>query len=120
MVESLALYVDHPEHLVLLRRLSAAGVSRPMKAREVKEGGPLFGSSFCVTGVLSRKREDVHADIVERGGTIHDKVKKGTTYLVVGEKVGQSKLDSAKKNLTKILTESELLALFEASEGEGS
>ena len=28
---------------------------------------------------------------------MHDKVKKGTTYLVAGEKVGKAKLDAAKK-----------------------
>jgi DNA ligase (NAD+) len=58
--------------------------------------------------VLSRRREDVHADIRAQGGEIHDKVKQGTTYLVAGEKVGKAKLDSAKKHGTKVLSEAEL------------
>jgi DNA ligase (NAD+) len=70
--------------------------------------GPLKGLSFCVTGVLSRKREDVHASIRDAGGEVHDKVKKGTTYLVIGEKVGKSKLDSAKKLGVEIIDEKRL------------
>jgi DNA ligase (NAD+) len=68
-----------------------------------------------VTGVLTRRREDVHADIRARGGEVHDKIKQGTTYLVTGEKVGKSKLDSAKKFGTKILTEAELAKMLEGS-----
>jgi DNA ligase (NAD+) len=62
--------------------------------------------------VLSRKREEVHADIERAGGTVHDKVKKGTTYLVIGEKVGQSKRDSAAKFGVKIIDEAALLAML--------
>jgi DNA ligase (NAD+) len=71
-------------------------------------GGVLAGASFCVTGVLSRKREDVHAAIRAAGGQIHDAVRKGTTYLVAGEKVGKSKLDAARKHGTVVLAEREL------------
>jgi len=65
-----------------------------------------------VTGVLSRRREDVHADIRKQGGLIHDKVKEGTRYLVAGEKVGKSKLDAAKKRGTLVITEAELEAML--------
>jgi DNA ligase (NAD+) len=75
--------------------------------------------SFCVTGVLSRKREDVHAAIRARGGVIHDSVKKGTTYLVVGEKVGKAKLDLAKKNGTQIIDEPALEKML-AGDDDGS
>ena len=67
-----------------------------------------------MTGVLSRKREDVHADIRAAGGEVHDSVKKTTTYLVAGDKTGKSKLDQAKKFGTKVISEVELYALIEA------
>ena len=73
--------------------------------------GPLAGSSFCVTGVFSRKRDDLHADIRARGGTVHDSVKKTTQYLVAGEKVGKSKLDKARKFGVQVISEAELQAL---------
>jgi DNA ligase (NAD+) len=64
--------------------------------------------SFCVTGVLSRKREDVHAAIRGAGGEVHDKVKKGTTFLVAGEKVGKSKTDAARKAGSQVIDEATL------------
>jgi DNA ligase (NAD+) len=84
-----------------------------MPKQAVVEGGALSGMSFCVTGVLTRKRDDVHADIRAHGGEVHDKVKKGTTYLVAGEKVGKSKLDTAKKYGTEVISEARLGEMME-------
>ena len=55
---------------------------------------------------------DVHDDIRKAGGTVHDKVKKGTTFLVAGEKVGKAKLDSAKKHGTRVVTEETLAKMI--------
>jgi DNA ligase (NAD+) len=112
LVESVQRYLGDPTSRALLERLRALGVSRPQPRKESAATGPLAGSSFCVTGVLSRRREDVHADIRAQGGEIHDKVKQGTTYLVAGEKVGKTKLDAAKKHGTRVLTEAELATLL--------
>ena len=114
MVDSLRRYLQSPASRDLLERLAELGVSRAKAKKEVRAGGALSGSSFCVTGVLSRKRNDVHADIEAAGGIVHDKIKKGTTYLVAGEKVGQSKLTSAKKHGTQVISEVELMELIGA------
>jgi DNA ligase (NAD+) len=114
LVESARAFLADPVKRRLLERLRDLGVSRP-QPRAVLSEGPLSGSSFCVTGVLTRRREDVHADIRARGGEVHDKIKQGTTYLVTGEKVGKSKLDAAKKLGTKILTEAELMQMLEGT-----
>ena len=112
LVESVRAYLADPERHRLLERLAELGVSRPQPRAAAAASGPLSGSSFCVTGVLSRRREDVHADIRAHGGEVHDKIKQGTTYLVTGEKVGKAKLDAAKKFGTKVLSEAELDALL--------
>ena len=70
--------------------------------------GPLLGKSLCVTGVLTRKREDVHGILRAVGATIHDSVKKDTSYLVAGDKTGKTKLDQAKKYGAKVITEEEM------------
>ncbi len=108
MVDAVHAYLFDPTSRGLLEKLAALGVSSPEPRAEVVAGGPLSGQSFCVTGVLSRKREDIHADIRAAGGEIHDKVKKGTTFLVAGEKVGKSKLDGAKKHGTVVIDEAAL------------
>ncbi len=111
MVESVRAFLADPKERALLERLRDHGVSRAQPKHEAVDG-PLSGLSFCVTGVLSRRREDVHADIRQAGGEVHDKVKKGTSYLVIGDKVGKAKLDGAKKFGAKVIGEAELAALI--------
>ena len=112
MVESVASYMADPDRRMLLERLRGLGVGKPQPIPVVALSGPLQGKSVCVTGVLSRKREDVHEDIRAAGGEVHDGVKKTTTYLVAGEKTGKSKLDQAKKFKTTVITEGDLDALL--------
>lgn len=112
LIDSVVAFLGSPDERRLLERLAERGVSRaqptPAPAR-----GPLTGVSCCVTGVLSRRREDVHALIQAAGGQVHDQVKKGTTYLVAGEKVGQTKLEQARKHGAAIIDEARLMALLE-------
>jgi DNA ligase (NAD+) len=112
MVDSVVSFLFDPTRRELLTKLRTRGVSIPQQRAAVALEGPLLGSSFCVTGVLSRRREDVHADIRAAGGEVHDKVKKGTTYLVAGEKVGKAKLDSARKFGAKVIDELALAGLI--------
>lgn len=110
MVQSLASFLADPRNRHSLERLSELKVSVPFVARAggPAPAGPLAGRSFCVTGVLSRSRDEIHREIEAAGGEIHTQVKKGTTYLVAGEKVGNSKLASAKKHGTQVIDEAEL------------
>ncbi|HVY28071.1 MAG TPA: NAD-dependent DNA ligase LigA [Polyangiaceae bacterium] len=112
MVDSVVKYLLAAESRELLEKLQARGVSREQPVNVSKTEGPLVGMSFCVTGVLSKKREDVHQEIREAGGEVHDKVKKGTTYLLAGEKVGKAKLDGARKFGAQVIDEAGLAALL--------
>ncbi len=112
MVDSVVQFLSDPEWRAVMEKLVRLGVGRPQPRAEVVVGGPLSGMSFCVTGVLSRTREDVHAALRAAGGVVHDGVRKGTTYLVAGEKTGKSKLDQAKKYGTKVISEQEMNGLL--------
>jgi DNA ligase (NAD+) len=118
MAASVKAFVFGAESRQLLEKLRIRDVSRSEPRHAVVTGGALSDKSFCVTGVLTRKREDVHADIRAHGGEVHDKVKKGTSYLVIGEKVGKSKLDAAKKHGAQVIDEAALAALFEGGPGD--
>jgi DNA ligase (NAD+) len=111
MIESVRAFLADPKERALLEKLLERGVSRAQPKHETVDG-PLRGLSFCVTGVLSRRREDVHADIRKGGGEVHDKVRKGTSFLVAGDKVGKAKLDGAKKFGAKVIGEAELEAML--------
>ncbi|MBK8170472.1 MAG: NAD-dependent DNA ligase LigA [Sandaracinaceae bacterium] len=114
IAESVSAFMDDKATRALLQKLLKMGVVAVQPKAAAPVEGPLTGSSFCVTGVLTQPREQVHASIRDAGGEVHDRVKKGTTYLVAGEKVGQSKLDSAKKHGTKIINEQDLAHLIQS------
>jgi DNA ligase (NAD+) len=114
MVDSVVAFLNDPDQHALMQELVRLGVGRPQPRAEVAAAGPLKGMTFCVTGVLSKKREDVHADIRAAGGEIDDAVKKKTTYLVAGDKTGKSKFEQAKKYGTKVVTETELYEMIGA------
>jgi DNA ligase (NAD+) len=108
MVDSVVEYLHGVEQRRLLEKLSMLGVGRPQPRATVAAVGPLSGMSFCLTGVLSRKREEIQAEIRAAGGNVHDSVKKTTTYLVAGDKTGKTKLDQAKKAGTEVISERRL------------
>ncbi len=116
MVEEVVRFLQDPDQRSLLQRLAARSVSRPQPLESSAAEGPLAGKSFCVTGVLTRKREDVHGMIRGAGGLVHDKIKKGTTYLVAGDKVGKSKTDDAKKYGVQVISEQQLYAMLAGHE----
>ncbi len=112
MAESVQRYLADPGSRALLRRLRDHGVSRAQPQHAAVTDGPVSGYSFCVTGVLSRKREDVHAAIRAAGGEVHEKMRGGTSFLVAGEKVGATKLQAAKKHGARVIDEATLERLL--------
>jgi DNA ligase (NAD+) len=76
-------------------------------------GGPLSGKSFVITGSLESMSRDAAAEKIRAlGGTFQASVAKGTTYLVMGNKAGQSKADKAQKLGTKVIDEKKLLEMI--------
>jgi DNA ligase (NAD+) len=112
MVESVCAYLFDPNGRNVLEKLAERGVSSPMPIRARATGGPLSGMSFCVTGVLSQKREDVHAAIRAAGGDVHEQVKVGTRFLVAGDKVGKNKLAVAERSGAEVIDETRLRELM--------
>jgi DNA ligase (NAD+) len=107
IADSVARYFADEDNRAVLRKLLELGVEVEEPA-PVVGSGPLAGSSFCVTGTLTRPREEIHAAIRAAGGEVHANVGKGTTYLVAGDKVGKSKLTAAEKRGTKVIDEAAL------------
>ncbi|MCB9633789.1 MAG: NAD-dependent DNA ligase LigA [Sandaracinus sp.] len=104
MAESVASYFGDPDQRAMLEKMLALGVvaKQPMKAARA-EGGPLAGLSFCVTGSFDQKREAIWEIVEAAGGEVHKSVKKGTSYLLAGDKVGKNKTDDAAKKGAKVI-----------------
>jgi len=76
----------------------------------------LLGMTFVFTGDLSSISREDATDLVKRyGGRVTGAPSSKTTYLVVGEDPGASKLEKAKKHNIKQIDEDELLNLIGSS-----
>jgi len=79
-----------------------------IKGNEAKPSeGPLSGSTFCITGTLSRPRKEIALSIKSEGGKVVSTVSGNLDYLVAGESAG-SKMDKATRLGVRIVSESEL------------
>ncbi|MEM7609210.1 MAG: NAD-dependent DNA ligase LigA, partial [Myxococcota bacterium] len=124
IAESVSDFLAGEASRALLQKFEDHGVTFVQRERAVVEG-PLSGMSFCVTGTFDRKRDVIHAEIRAAGGTVHTSVKKNTTYLLAGAKVGAKKTEAAEKKGAKVIDEAAYRVLLAggataaAPDGEG-
>jgi DNA ligase (NAD+) len=78
---------------------------------EAPNKGKLSGSTFCVTGTLSKSRKEVQLAIKGEGGKVVSSVSANLNYLVAGENAG-SKLAKAETLGVIILDEKSLVDLI--------
>ena len=69
--------------------------------------GILSGSTFCITGTLSRPRKEISLSIKSQGGKVVSSVSGNLSFLVTGESSG-SKRERANNLGVRVITESEL------------
>jgi DNA ligase (NAD+) len=110
VAESILAWFADDDNVALLAKFRRLGVW-PEDVKKV--GGPLSGKSFVITGSLTAMGRDIAAEKIRAlGGTFQSSVGAGTTYLVMGEKAGQSKADKARKLGTEVIDETRLLELL--------
>lgn len=110
VAESIVAWFADKDNIELLNKFAKLGVKPRF---ESKTKGHLRGVGFVITGTLTGMSRDEAAEkIRSKGGTFQTSVGKGTTYLVVGGKVGASKLKKAQKFGTKIIDEQELIEIL--------
>jgi len=110
VAESIAAWFASGENEELLTKFTHLGVT-PYFERKT---GPLVGKNFVITGTLTHMGRDEAAERIRAlGGTFQSSVAKDTTYLVVGGKVGASKLKKATTYGTQIIDEAAFLKFIE-------
>jgi DNA ligase (NAD+) len=110
MAESIVAWFADVDNQKVLHKLQACGIE-PRYVAPTK--GLLSGKSFAITGTLtSMGREVASEKIRSLGGTFQSSVGKDTDFLVAGANVGNSKLDKARKNGTKVIDENEFLKML--------
>lgn len=78
-------------------------------AKTVKTGHPLSGMSVCITGALSRPRDEYKKMLEQVGAKVTDSVSSKTDFLVCNEASGSKKYTQALTLGVPILTEEQLL-----------
>lgn len=112
VAESIVTWFATESNQQLLAKFANAGIS-PQKVA-VTAHGSLAGKNFVISGSLSQlEREEAAEKIRMLGGTFQTSVGKTTTYLVLGENPGASKVAKAEKLGTKIISEDDLLKLLQ-------
>jgi DNA ligase (NAD+) len=110
VAESIMAWFADPDNEELLSKFAELNV-RPVYEKKI---GKFFGKNFVVTGTLESMSRDEAADKIRaQGGTFQTAVAKDTHYLIVGGKVGGSKLKKAQAYGTKIVNEKDFLTLLE-------
>ena len=111
VAEAVVAWFEDPQNQRLLEKFDKSGV----QPRSVtKQGGPLEGKKFVVTGTLETMGREQAADKIRAlGGTFQSSIGKDTDYLVVGANVGASKLAKADKLGTAQIDEQALLKMLE-------
>ncbi len=110
VAESILAWFADPDNQSLLVKFAQFGV-KPQAFKKVE--GKLTGVNFVITGTLAMgTRDEVAAKLEALGAKEQASVTKDTTYLIVGESPGASKLAKAEKLGTKVLDESGLNRLL--------
>jgi DNA ligase (NAD+) len=103
-------WLNNERHQQLLEKLEQVGV-RPESVEHVE--GPLSDKNFVITGTLSAfSREEAGEKIAALGGKLQNAVTKETSYVVVGEAPGASKVTKAEKLGVEQIDERALLKLL--------
>ena len=110
VAESILAYFSDDDNLLVLEKMFSYGV----KVKDFsKIEGVLNGKNFVITGVLnSMSREQAAEKIEKLGGKFQKTISKTTDFLIIGEKVGATKILKAEKLGVKILNEDVFLKII--------
>jgi len=109
--ESVYEYFRDESNKKVIEKLRRAGVK--LEGEAAAREGPLSGSTFVVTGSLSRwTRNEIESLIKGLGGAVGSSVTRKTSYVVAGENPG-SKLAKAQEYGVPVLDEAEFVKLLE-------
>jgi DNA ligase (NAD+) len=110
VARSIYQFFREPHNRELVERLRKAGLRFEQEVVK-KEGGPLAGLTFVLTGTLPHlTREEAKARIEAAGGKVAGSVSRKTNYVVAGAEAG-SKLDKARELGIPVIDEQKLLEM---------
>ena len=103
------------DNLQLIEKLKAAGLKFEIEEEEgVEKSEILKGQSIVISGVFTHHSRDEYKEMIERnGGKNVGSVSKSTSFILMGENMGPSKLEKAQKLGVRLVTEDEFLQMLQ-------
>ena len=117
MAESIYQWFRNEENIEMLSRLEKAGLQFQTDETEVSAASTsekLAGLNIIVTGSFAtpQRRAELEQMVEQNGGKLQSGVNAKTNFVVAGDKPGASKIAKAQKLGTKIISETEFLAML--------
>ena len=104
---SIAQFFQEPGNRKMIENLRAAGLRLTSEPKAVSASdSKIKGTTWVITGTLSKPRDEIAEEIIRRGGKVSGSVSKKTSYVLAGEEAG-SKLEKARKLGIPIIAEAE-------------
>ena len=111
VARSIKEFFSREENLKVIEKLEKAGVK--LRRTKLEKEGPLKGKIFVFTGTLGCCSREKAGEIVESlGGIFANSVTSKTSYLVVGQEPGRTKLSRAKQLGIPTISEEEFLEMI--------
>lgn len=111
---SIHAFFQEPANRELLQRLEQASVRMvddTPRAKPDAAASSFAGTSWVITGTLTRARDEIAETIIAHGGKVTGSVSKKTSYVLAGDEAG-SKLEKARKLGVRVLNEEEFRAML--------
>jgi DNA ligase (NAD+) len=107
-------WFHHERNLNMVEKLRRAGMQLVAEIKEstAQKPTPLSDFTFVITGTLSQPRDEVQSMIESLGGKVTGSVSRNTSYLIMGESPGTSKVSKAQSLGIPVLDENALMALI--------
>jgi DNA ligase (NAD+) len=109
---SIAQFFQEKHNREMIAKLKAAGLRLTNEAKPKRASdSEISGTTWVITGTLSRPRDEITELIIRHGGKVSGSVSKKTSFVLAGEEAG-SKLEKAKKLGLKVIGEEEFQKLL--------
>jgi len=115
IAESVVEWFSKEEHILRIQKLKEVGLQ--FEISEEKLSGrtdKLAGLNIIISGTFEKFSRDELKEMIEKnGGKNAGSISRNTSYVLVGENMGPSKLDKANQLGVKIISEDEFLKMLE-------
>jgi DNA ligase (NAD+) len=110
---SIVNYFSDKENLDIIERLRKFGIKFSSDKEIIRTGNVLDGKTIVISGVFQTHSRDEYKDLIEKyGGKNSSSVSGNTSFVLTGEKMGESKKEKAISLGIPLISETEFLKII--------